>query len=118
MKLRNISFCVPLFAIFFAGLVVAWNHLVSSGWEKSLRGPFFGVPFSGDLSSTESSRLPIQGTDFVLSVHHDSNRTNKPVLAMHSSNGELFWARLLVVTNEVETLSNVQLLSVKQTRAG
>ena len=65
-----------------------------AGWEATLRGPYVGMPFTGDLTNPPVSVLlvPHYGK---LEVHEFAAQT-APVLALRSDAGAVQWSRWLV----------------------
>ena len=65
-----------------------------AGWESSLRGPYVGLPVTGDLTNSPVSVLavPAHGE---LQVYELASHTN-PVLVLRSATGAVQWSRLLV----------------------
>lgn len=116
-KTKHILFCVLIFGIFVTALVLGGRLLVEASWERTLEGPFYGEPFSGEPKAPVSSKLLIPGGGYVLSVY-ESKELKKPLLALHSHDGKVVWVRLLAATNEVKRLENVQLMSIKKTSTG
>lgn len=65
-----------------------------AGWEATLRGPYVGMGFTGDLTNPPVSVLLIP-PNRKLEVYEFTSQT-APVLVLRSETGAVQWSRLLV----------------------
>jgi hypothetical protein len=79
-------------AILAAFLVV--RSLSKSLWERTLYGPFTGVPYSSGITTAPTSILTIPSHG-QLEVHELQSYTN-PVVLLRSASGDIQWSRLLL----------------------
>jgi hypothetical protein len=90
---RTLIIAVALVALLAAGLL-GIRSCQRAGWESSLRGPYVGLPFTGDLTNSPVSVLTVPSRG-ELQVYELVSRTN-PVLVLRSDAGAVQWSRLLV----------------------
>lgn len=110
-----VAVCVATVVIIGAAAIV--NRTLSRAWERSLRGPFFGAAVLAATNFSENCTLAIPSKSVLLCVS-ETNTFRGPVLTLRSLQGEIFWSRLLSVSNEVKDLRNVKLISVKKRDMG
>ena len=85
-----IATLIPLLGVSIVGL----RSCQREGWERTLFGPYAGIPFTGDLTNPPASVLPIPSHGR-LEVHELPSHT-APVVALRSEQGVIQWSRLLV----------------------
>ena len=64
-------------------------------WERSLSGPFTGVPYTGSITTAPTSALTIPSHG-QLEVHELPSHPN-PVVLLRSESGDIQWARLFLL---------------------
>ncbi len=94
-----------------------------AGWESSLRGPYSGIPFTGDFTNRAVSVLPIRSRG-ALEIHEVPSQAN-PVLVLRSEAGAVQWSRLLTPEQQFDGrqveragIREVQLKSLERNRHG
>lgn len=84
-----------------------------AGWESTLRGPYEGVPFAGDLTNQPVSVLPVSA-HAKLEVYEVANLKG-PVLLLRSDSGRTVWSRLLVPMQKFDG-EQIERASVRELR--
>ncbi len=117
MRARRVALGIFLSAAAVMTLAITLSRGISSAWERSLRGPFFGRVASPATNLSLSSSLLVPNRRSVLCVSQ-TNNLGGPVLTLRSLHGASFWSRVLSVSNEVRSLRDVELSSIRKTRTG
>src|SRR5438045_3745149 len=65
-----------------------------SYWEKTLAGPFAGLPYTNDLSSASDSSLKV-GSPYFLETHWEGTNID-PIVCLRGQGGKCVWTRALV----------------------
>jgi hypothetical protein len=73
--------------------VVGLRSCQRAGWERTLLGPYVGLPFADALTNSPVSVLPLVSGGR-LEVH-EVPAHSAPVLALRSDAGAIHWSRLL-----------------------
>lgn len=89
----------PLWTLLFVSvaIIAAFLLLRSASqrfWERTLDGPFTGMPYSGSITTAPASVLAIPSRG-QLEVHELQSYTN-PVVLLRSASGDIRWSRLFM----------------------
>jgi hypothetical protein len=116
MSIKKIIAACALTFLIIVGVILTIDHVSSLAWEKTLRGPFTGTEFFGVINNKERSRLQIESSVFL--CVYENEAVVGPVLALRTVDGNTVWARSLFVSNAVERLQNVDLVSASRSDSG
>jgi hypothetical protein len=96
-----------------AASVLGIRSCQRAGWESSLRGPYVGLLFTGDLTNQPASVLPVppQGK---LEVYELASQS-APVLVLRSDAGAIQWSRVLVPEQRLDD-GRVERAGVREVR--
>lgn len=109
---RTLIIAVTLVALLAASLL-GIRSCQRAGWESSLRGPYVGLPFTGDLTNPPVSVLAVQSRGEI-QVYELASHTN-PVLVLRSGAGAVHWSRLLVPEQRLDN-GRVERAAVREVR--
>lgn len=118
----------PLRTLLFVSVVLSAAFVVLHSirqrlWERSLDGPFIGIPYTGSVTTAPTSvlRIPSHGQ---LEVHQLESYPN-PIVLLRSSTGDIQWSRLFVPEKKQQEgtikragLRDLRLLSWERRSAG
>jgi hypothetical protein len=96
-----------------AASVLGIRSCQRAGWESSLRGPYFGLPFTGALTNRPTSVLAVRSHG-ELEVYELASYS-APVLVLRSDAGAVQWSRVLVPERRLDD-GRVERAGVREVR--
>jgi hypothetical protein len=90
---KTLCILLPCLAVLVAaafGLRSCQRHF----WERTLDGPYVGLPYNGSITNAPVSVLAIPSHG-QLEVHELQSHTN-PIVVLRSADGQVQWSRLFI----------------------